>query len=65
MIFSEFQAFRIIAPGLADNSLEAGAEEDKFIPGGVSLDRQDRRRSLAVLECITMYEMLQRRGPQE
>ena len=43
MIFSEFQAFRIIAPGLVDNSFGPRSGEDKFIPGGVSLDRQGRR----------------------
>ena len=40
MIFSGFQAFRIIAFGLVDNSSEPRFEEDRFIPGGVSLDRQ-------------------------
>jgi hypothetical protein len=39
MIFSEFQVFRIIAPGVVDNSSEPRSGENKLIPGGVSLDR--------------------------
>jgi hypothetical protein len=39
MIFSEFQVFRIIAPGLVENSSESRSGENKLLPGGVSLDR--------------------------
>jgi hypothetical protein len=42
MIFSGFQAFRIIACGLVDHAAEPRFEKDRFIPGGVPLDRQGR-----------------------
>jgi hypothetical protein len=40
MIFSEFQAFRIIVFAFVDNPPGPRSAEDDFISGGVSLDRQ-------------------------
>jgi hypothetical protein len=58
MIFSEFQVFRIIAPGLVDNAFDPRSEENKFIPGCVSLDRQGQWGSIKDIVFHRIDEML-------